>query len=78
MPEPDPIPIPVRVTCCYCRSGLEEEAATPEQADVVAVRLLTQALAEGWLDRPDGLYCPRCVAELFRLRLGGLADGLGR
>jgi len=73
MPEPDRFlfPIPVRVTCTHCGSGLEEEACTPEQADLIAVRLLTQALVEGWADRPDGLYCPRCVLELFRPRLPG-------
>jgi len=69
-----PSPIPVTVTCRHCRSGLEQEPAHDEDADIVWAQLLADALAAGWQDRPDGLYCPRCVRELFAPRLQGLSD----
>ena len=69
-------PIPVQIICW---SGLVEDAGTAADADRIAVRLLADALAAGWSDRPDGLYCPRCVAELFRplgmpVEVGGLNE----
>ena len=67
-------PIPVEITCRHCRSGLVEEAATEEQVAVIACALLADALAAGWTERVDGLYCPRCVRELFAPKLDGLKD----
>jgi len=65
---PEPLPDPIMIFCIGCRSAIVEYPPPGADPTEVGRRLVDQAKAEGWRDRPDW-YCPRCVRELFRPRL---------